>query len=64
MSATRHNHRRLGEGGHPPDHGAADADIPGATWQIRDATGLEYVFVACSFIAATLGIERNQPPEI
>jgi len=46
------------------DHGAADADIPGATWQIRDATGLEYVFVACSFIAATLGIERNQPPEI
>ena len=46
------------------DHGAADPDIPNASWQVRDATGLEYVFVACSFIAATIGIERNQPPEI
>jgi hypothetical protein len=46
------------------DHGAADPDIPGAAWQIRDATGLEYVFVACSFIAATVLVERNKPPEI
>jgi hypothetical protein len=46
------------------DHGAADPDIPGATWQIRDATGLEYVFVACSFVAATVLIEQNKPPEI
>jgi hypothetical protein len=46
------------------DHGAADPDIPGASWQIRDATGLEYVFVACSFIAATRLSERNQPPQI
>jgi len=46
------------------DHGAADPDIPGAAWQIRDATGLEYVFVACSFIAATRLSERNQPPQI
>lgn len=45
------------------DHGP-DADINNLPWQIRDATGLEYVFVACSFIAATIGIERNQPPEI
>jgi hypothetical protein len=45
------------------DHGP-DADINNASWQIRDATGLEYVFVACSFIAATIGIERNDPPEI
>ena len=45
------------------DHGP-DADIANQPWQIRDATGLEYVFVACSFIAATIGIERNQPPEI
>jgi hypothetical protein len=45
------------------DHGP-DGDINNASWQIRDATGLEYVFVACSFIAATIGIERNAPPEI
>lgn len=45
------------------DHGP-DLEINNASWQIRDATGLEYVFVTCSFIVATLGIERNQPPEI
>jgi hypothetical protein len=45
------------------DHGP-DPDITNQPWQIRDATGLEYVFVACSFISATIGIERNQPPEI
>jgi len=45
------------------DHGP-DPDINNDPWDIRDATALEYVFVACSFIAATIGIERNQPPEI
>lgn len=45
------------------DHGP-DPDINNASWQIRDATGLEYVFVACSFIAATAGIEKGAPPEI
>jgi len=45
------------------DHGP-DADINNASWQVRDATGLEYVFVACSFIATTIGIERNDPPQI
>jgi hypothetical protein len=45
------------------DHGP-DADINNQPWEIRDETGLEYVFVACSFIAATIGIERGQPPEI
>jgi hypothetical protein len=45
------------------DHGP-DADINNQPWEIRDATGLEYVFVACSFIAATIGLERNQRPEI
>jgi hypothetical protein len=45
------------------DHGP-DTDINNQPWEIRDATGLEYVFVACSFIAATIGIERNQPPDI
>jgi hypothetical protein len=45
------------------DHGT-DADINNAAWVIRDATAVEYVFVACSFIAATVGIERNDPAEI
>jgi hypothetical protein len=45
------------------DHGG-DADINNASWQVRDATGLEYVFVACSFIAASIGIERNDPAQI
>jgi hypothetical protein len=45
------------------DHGP-DADINNDPWEIRDATALEYVFVACSFIATTIGIERKQPPEI
>jgi len=45
------------------DHGT-DVDINNASWQVRDATGLEYVFVACSFIAATIGIERNDPAQI
>lgn len=45
------------------DHGP-DADINNQPWEIRDATGLEYVFVACSFIAATIALERGQPPEI
>lgn len=45
------------------DHGG-DTDISGATWQIRDNTGLEYVYVACSFIATTIGIERGDPAEI
>lgn len=45
------------------DHGP-DPDINNGSWQIRDATGLEYVFVACSFIAATLAIERGDPAEI
>jgi hypothetical protein len=45
------------------DHGT-DAEINNAAWQIRDATALEYVYVACSFIAATIAIERNDPAEI
>jgi len=45
------------------DHGT-DADINHLSWQIRDATAVEYVYVACSFIAATIAIERSDPPEI
>lgn len=44
------------------DHGI-DADI-GAPWQIRAVTGLEYTYVACSFIATTISIERGDPAEI
>jgi hypothetical protein len=45
------------------DHGT-DSDINNSAWQIRDSTAIEYVFVACSFIASTISIERNDPPEI
>lgn len=45
------------------DHGA-DADIANQAWIIRDATGLEYVFVACSFIAATINFENGHSPDI
>jgi hypothetical protein len=44
------------------DHGI-DAEI-GAPWIIRPATGLEYVFVACSFIAAVIEREIAGPFEI
>jgi hypothetical protein len=45
------------------DHGT-DPDINNTAWQIRVATALEYVFVACSFIATTITIEQNEPAEI
>jgi hypothetical protein len=45
------------------DHGP-DPHISGNRWRIRDATGLEYVYVACSFIAATVAYERGDPAEI
>jgi hypothetical protein len=44
------------------DHGI-DADV-GAAWEIRQATGVEYVFVACSFIAARVARERGEPVQI
>lgn len=40
-----------------------DVDINNNAWRIRDATGLEYASVACSFIAAPVSIERNASPE-
>ncbi|MBZ5706636.1 MAG: hypothetical protein LAN63_14900 [Acidobacteriia bacterium] len=45
------------------DHGT-DPHIGNTRWKIRDATGLEYVYVACSFIAATIAFERGDPAEI
>jgi len=53
----------LGSVRNAADHGT-DADIGGNRWRVRDATGLEYVYVACSFIAATIAIERGDPAEI
>jgi hypothetical protein len=44
------------------DHGT-DSDV-GASWAIRSSTGLEIVFVACSFIAANTAREKSKPPEI
>jgi hypothetical protein len=44
------------------DHGV-DTDV-GAAWTIREATGTEYVLVACSFIAAARARELEMPPEI
>jgi hypothetical protein len=52
----------LGHVRNAADHGV-DPDV-GASWAIRDATGLEYVYVACSFMAATTANERGKPPEI
>ncbi|MBZ5565239.1 MAG: hypothetical protein LAP13_22810 [Acidobacteriia bacterium] len=45
------------------DHGP-DPDIANGSWRVREATALEYVYVACSFIAATIGLQRGDPPEI
>ena len=44
------------------DHGA-DPEV-GATWQIQQSTGLEFVYVACSFISAVHARETGQPPRI
>ncbi len=44
------------------DHGA-DPDV-NAAWSIRQQTGLEYVFVACSFIVSTTRHARDEPPSL
>lgn len=44
------------------DHGI-DQEV-GAPWNIRAATGIEYVFVACSFVAALTERELNGPTEL
>ena len=44
------------------DHGV-DPEV-GATWQIQQSTGLEFVYVACSFISAIHAREAGQPPRI
>ncbi|NOS82834.1 MAG: hypothetical protein HOP32_14760 [Nitrospira sp.] len=44
------------------DHGI-DPET-GASWTIRRATGLEYVYVACSFISSSYSRTKGKPPEI
>lgn len=57
--------RYLGQIRNAADHGTGDPDVNEANWQITDATGLEYVFVACSFIKACWRFNEDvQPPEI
>jgi hypothetical protein len=54
--------KHLGHIRNAADHGI-DPDV-GMTWTIRTATGLEYVFAACSFIAAVTAREQNTSAEI
>lgn len=54
--------KSLGHVRNAADHGI-DPDI-NAAWVIRNATGLEYVFLACSFIAAVTARELNRPAQI
>jgi hypothetical protein len=54
--------KHLGHVRNAADHGV-DADV-GVAWTIRAATGLEYVFNACSFVAAVTAREQNAPAEI
>ncbi len=54
--------KHLGHVRNAADHGN-DAEI-NAVWTIRRATGLEYVFLACSFIAAVTVKEQNASFEI
>jgi len=57
-----HMGKYLGHIRNAADHGN-DPDV-GAPWTIRNSTGLEYVYVACSFVAAATAQEKGQPPEI
>jgi hypothetical protein len=57
-----HVGKYLGHVRNAADHGI-DAEV-GASWAIRGATGLEYVFVACSFMAATWAHAEGRSPEI
>lgn len=56
----KHFGKYLGHIRNAADHGV-DQDI-GAEWAIAESTGLEYIFVACSFIRATTRVERGGAP--
>jgi hypothetical protein len=52
----------LGHVRNAADHGV-DADVR-AAWTVREATGIEYVFVAASFIASARSRELGNAPEV
>jgi hypothetical protein len=52
----------LGNVRNAADHGV-DPEV-GAAWSIRNQSGLEYVHVACSFLASARNRELQRPPEI
>ena len=45
------------------DHGLGDPDV-NAPWTIQESTGMEFVYVACSFISSVTARELGQPPRI
>lgn len=50
----------LGQVRNAADHGVdVDPDV-GAVWQILESTGIQYIFVACSFIRACGARENNE----
>lgn len=53
----------LGNVRNAADHGLGDPDV-NAPWTIQESTGLEFVYVACSFINAVTAREQGQPPKI
>jgi hypothetical protein len=60
-----HIGRYLGHIRNAADHGTGDPDVNNASWSVRSHTGLEYVFVACSFISNCWGFHQGRnPPEI
>lgn len=52
----------LGNVRNAADHGI-DSEI-GAAWTIRSSTGIEFIYVACSFIASAVARSKGKPPEI
>ena len=57
-----HMGKYLGHIRNAADHGNDPA--VGAAWEIRENTGVEYVYVACSFIAAASDRERGGTPPL
>lgn len=53
----------LGHVRNAADHGLGDPDV-NAQWVIQESTGMEFVYVACSFISAVTAIENGQAPRI
>ena len=54
----------LGNVRNAADHGLGDPDVLPASWTIQESTGMEFVYVACSFINAVTAREQGHPPKI